>query len=132
MIQTLSNHSLVASSLPVAAIATDTTTNGTGLAWGAYRSVMVVIFGGAITDGTFVFEVQDSDDDSSYTAVADAYLEGTEPTLISTSDNNLTVIGYKGTRKYVRVSVTSTGTTSGGVVSALIICANPYHSPVAR
>lgn len=130
MIETLSQDALVVASIPIAAIATDTTTDGTGVAWGRFRSVMVVIWSGTVTDGTFTFEVQDSDDDSSYTAVADAYLEGAEPAL--TTDDTVVVVGYKGTRKYLRVVCVSTDTTSGGVVGALIVCANSYRTPVVR
>lgn len=130
MIETLSLDSLVVASIPVAAIATDTTTDGTGVAWGRFRSVMVIIWSGTVTDGTFTFEVQDSDDDSSYDAVADGYLEGTEPAL--TTSDTVAVVGYKGTRKYLRVVCTTTDTTSGGVVGALVVCANSYKAPVAR
>ena len=130
MIETLSQDSRVVASIPMAAIATDATTNGTGVAWGRFRSVMAVIWSGTVTDGTFTFEVQDSDDNSSYAAVADAYLEGAEPAL--TASDTVVVIGYKGTRKYLRVVCVSTATTSGGVVGALIVCANSYRTPVVR
>jgi hypothetical protein len=116
----------------VAALDADATVNGTSLAWGGFRSLMAVIFAGTITDGTHTFEIQDSDDDSSFTAVASAYLEGAEPALTDASSDTVTVVGYKGTRKYVRVSVTSADTTSGGVVGALLVAADPYNSPVVR
>lgn len=130
MIETLSLDSRVVASIPIATIATDATTTGTGVAWGRFRSAMAVIWSGTVTDGTFTFEVQDSADGTSYTAVADAYLEGTEPAL--TASDTVVVVGYKGTRKYLRVVCVSTGTTSGGVVGALIVCADSYRGPVAR
>lgn len=132
MITNLAATSRVVASLPFAEIATDDTTDGTGVAWGECRSAMAVIVGGTITDGSYAFELQDSDDDSTYDAVADAFLDGTEPTLDSTDSDTVTVLGYKGTRKYLRVSVTSTATTTGGLVGALIVYSGAYRAPVAR
>ncbi len=132
MITNLAATSRVVATLPFAAIATDDTTDGTGVAWGECRSAMAVIVAGTITDGTFTFELQDSDNNSSYTAVADAFLDGTEPVLEAANSDTVTVLGYKGTRKYLRVSVTSAATTTGGVVGALIVYSGAYRAPVAR
>jgi hypothetical protein len=132
VITNLAATSRVVASLPFAAIATDDTTDGTGVAWGECRSAMAVIVAGTITDGNFAFELQDSDDNSSYTAVANAFLDGTEPTLDSGDSDTVTVIGYKGTRKYLRVSVTTTATTTGGLVGALIVYSGAHRAPVAR
>lgn len=130
MIETLSLDSRVVASIPITTIDSDTTTEGTGVAWGRFRSAMVVIWSGTLADGTFTFEVQDSDDDDSYTAVADALLEGAEPAL--TASDTVVVVGYKGTRKYLRVVCVSTDTTDGGPVGALIVCADSYRGPVVR
>lgn len=128
MIETLSKASRVVASLPIALIDADDTTDGAGMAWsGVNRSVMAVIWSGTVTDGTFTFELQDSDDDVTYAAVGDAYLEGAEPAL--TASDTVVLVGYKGTRKYLRVSVTSTDTTSGGIVGALIVASNPNRMP---
>ena len=132
MIETLSTDSLVFASIPLAAIATDTDTEGASVAWGRFRSAMVIAWTGTITDGSYVVEVQDSDDDTTYTAVATALLEGAEPTFTDASSDLVRVIGYKGTRKYLRVVITSTDTTLGGVMGALIVCADAYRGPVAR
>jgi hypothetical protein len=43
-----------------------------------FQDAMVVIPVGTVTDGTHTFEVQHSDDNSSWAAVADAYLQGSE------------------------------------------------------
>ena len=129
MIETLSRDATVVASVPIAAYTAAAAVNGAALAWGKYRSVMVVIFAGTITDGTHTFEVQDSDDNSSFTAVADAYLHGTEPALVDSSSDSVTVIGYKGTRKYIRTVVTTAGATSGGIVGSLIIASNSSRKP---
>lgn len=132
MITNLAASSRVTATVPVALITTDTTTNGTGVAWGECRSVMAVIFAGTITDGTYTVELQDSADNSNWTAVADAYLDGTEPALASGNSDSVTVLGYKGTRKYLRVSVVSASTDVGGYLGALIVAVDPYRAPVAR
>jgi hypothetical protein len=129
MIETLSNAALVSASLPVALVDADDTANGAGVAWsGNFRSVMAVMFTGAWTDGTFTFELQDSPDNVTYTAVADAYLDNAEPALAAA--DAIAVVGYKGTKKYLRVSVTSTATTDGAVVGAFIVASNPNRAPV--
>ncbi len=132
MITNLAATSRVTATLPFAAISAATTTNGTGVAWGECRSAMAVIVAGTITDGTFTFELQDSDNNSSYTAVADAFIDGTEPVLQAANSDTVTVLGYKGTRKYLRVAVVSAATTTGGVVGALIVASGAYRAPVAR
>lgn len=104
---------------------TDGTVNGAGVdlhANGqAYRSALVVIHCGAITDGTHTFEVQDSADNSSFAAVADTFLQGSEPAIGSSDDNEINLIGYTGSRRYLRVVCVTTGATSGGIFSATII-----------
>lgn len=130
MIPTLSRDATVVASVPIAAYTAAAAVDGAGLAWGKYRSVMVVIFAGTITDGTHTFEVQDSANGTDYTAVADAYLHGTEPALADSDSDSVTVIGYKGTRKYIRTIVTTAGATSGGVVGSLIVATNSSRRPV--
>jgi hypothetical protein len=129
---TLSLHSKVAVSLDIAVIDADDTVNGAGVGLGAFDSAMVVIQAGTIADGTHTFEVQDSNDNSTFAAVASAYLEGAEPALTDADSDTVTVIGYKGTKKYLRVSVTSATTTDGGTFGALVICGDPTRAPVVR
>lgn len=97
-----------------------------------YQDVLFAITSGAITDGTHTVEIQDSDDGSSWAAVADAKLQGTEPAIGSSNDDVQYVIGYLGIKRYVRVVVTAAGTTTGGIVGAVAILANPRHAAVAQ
>lgn len=120
---TLYNNVDVLASLHPAA-RTDGTVNGTGVdrhtSAQNYRTAMVVIHSGAITDGTHTFEVQDSADNSTFAAVAAAYLQGTEPALVAADDNEIHVIGYTGSQRYLRVVCVTTGATSGGICGAVI------------
>jgi hypothetical protein len=104
---------------------TDGTVNGTGVDLHAsgqgYRTALAVIHCGAITDGTHTFELQDSADNSTFAAVGDAFLLGAEPAIVSTDDNEINLIGYTGTKRYLRLSVTTAGATSGGIFSGVII-----------
>lgn len=97
-----------------------------------HRSAMVVVHTGAIVDGTHTVEVQDSDDNSSFTAVADEFLQGSEPVIGSTDDNALFFIGYIGTRRYLRAVSTVAGTTTGGTYGAVVVLGEPRRGPVSH
>ncbi len=95
--------------------------NGAGVDLAGYDAAVVVVSTGTITDGTHTIEVQESDDDTTYTAVADADLDGTEPAIGATDDNVVYELGYHGIKRYVRVAVTVSGATSGGAYGANVI-----------
>ncbi|SDK30434.1 hypothetical protein SAMN04488074_105111 [Lentzea albidocapillata subsp. violacea] len=117
-------------------VARTASANGTGVDRNdnglGYQDAMVVVHTGAITDGTHTIEVQDSDDNASFAAVADAYLLGTEPVIASTDDNKTYDIGYTGSKRYLRAIVTAAGTTTGGVYGATVILANPRVAPAVH
>lgn len=119
------------------AIATRTASaNGTGvdryLNGAAFQDALVVVHTGTITDGTHAVDVQESDDNSTFTSVAAAELQGTEPSIVAADDDKMFVIGYKGLKRYLRVAVTASGTTSGGTYGAHIVLANPRTAPVVH
>jgi hypothetical protein len=97
-----------------------------------FQDALVVIAVGTVTDGTHTFEVQDSDDNSSWAAVADTYLQGTEPAVTSSTDETVYEIGYKGLKRYLRVAVTVATATTGGVYGATVVLADPRVAPVVR
>lgn len=97
-----------------------------------YQSAVVVVHTGAITDGTHTIAVQDSDDGTTFTPVADEFLQGTEPVLDEDSDNALHEIGYLGAKRYLRAAVTAAGTSSGGVYGATVILGDPRVAPAVR
>ena len=103
------------------------TANGTGVDLRGYDSAQVLFVVGAITDGTHTPKVQESDDDSTYTDVAAADQDGT---LANIAANTNQVVGYKGTKRYLRAVSTVSGATTGGVYSAVVIRGNPEHAPV--
>lgn len=95
-----------------------------------YQSALVVVFTGTITDGTHTVEVQDSDDNVTFAAVADAYLQGAEPVVAAANDDTVYEIGYTGGKRYLRVVVTAAGTTTGGVYGALVVLGDPRRASV--
>lgn len=125
----LLNNIKVLPSLPPAA--RTAAANGTGVDTTGFDAVGIVISAGTITDGTsYVFEVQESSDNSTFTAVADADLIGTEPTLTASDDNVVREVGYKGRQKFVRVAITSVaGVTTGGLFAAYVALGAPRRKP---
>jgi hypothetical protein len=106
--------------------------DGAGVDLLGYESAMAVIDVGAWTDGTHAFELEESDNDSAFTAVADADLQGTEPVVDgATDDDQLYRIGYLGSKRYLRVSVAVTGSPStGAVYGAQIVRGHKQYRPV--
>lgn len=105
--------------------------NGTGVDISSYEGAMAVIDVGAWTDGSHTFELQESDDDSTYTAVAAADLQGTEPVVDGAPDDDqIYELGYLGSKRYLRVATTVSGTTTGAVYSASIVRGHPHVASV--
>lgn len=105
--------------------------NGTGIDLRGYASAMALISAGAAggTTPSFTFEVQESGDDVTYTPVADADLQGTEPVI--TAGNEAHRIGYKGGKRYLRVAITAvSGTSPTLVCEGGIVRGHPNHGPL--
>ncbi|HXF71505.1 MAG TPA: hypothetical protein VNO79_02715 [Actinomycetota bacterium] len=117
--QDLYNEISVAQSLAPAA--RTASANGAGVDLQGFDAAVVVVETGAITDGTHTIQVEESADNSTFTAVADADLQGTEPAIGAADDNKVYEIGYMGTKRWLRVSVTVSGATSGGVYAAHVV-----------
>ena len=83
---------------------------------------------GSVADADATFAVQvDEGDNSSLTdaaAVADADLLGTEALagFQYDDDNETRKIGYKGTKRYVRLTITPTANSSAALISAVALC----------
>jgi hypothetical protein len=124
----IKSHISVAQSLaPAARTASG---NGTGVDLAGFDKAVVVVHTGTITDGTHTIEVQESDDNSAFTAVADADLDGSEPAIGGSNDNTIYEIGYRGIKRYIRAAVTVAGATTGGVYSAEVVRAGGRKLPV--
>lgn len=92
-----------------------------------YDAAMAVMHCGAITDGTHTPKLQESDDNSTFTDVAAADLDGSFAAMTA---NTIQRVGYVGAKRYIRVYVTSSGTT-GAVYGAVIVLGKPAQAPTA-
>lgn len=95
--------------------------NGTGVDLANRDGATVVIAAGAAggTTPSFTFEVQESDDNSTFTAVANADLLGTEP-VITTAQAPVR-IGYTGSKRYLRAAITVVSGTSPTLLCSAVI-----------
>jgi hypothetical protein len=103
-----------------------------------YESVEWVTLTGALTDAgvTFVVLMEDGDQSnlSDNAAVADTFLLGTETTATFTEadDNEVRKLGYIGSKRYVRVTITPTGNSSGDInIAGCWILGHARHQPTA-
>lgn len=100
---------------------------GTGVDLSGYDAAMAIVYSGTLTDGAHTPKLQESSNDTDYTDVDATDLEGSFTVL---SANAIQRVGYKGTKRYVRVYVTSTGGT-GCVYGAAIVRGEPAIVPLA-
>jgi hypothetical protein len=136
MRSTLYTHSLVRAAL-TQAVRTNGTVNGTTVDLGVFgndfRTVLFVVQSGTVTDGSHAISVQDSVDGSSWGAADTASIQGSTPTLTSTSDDAIFEFGYvPGTKQFVRLVAVTSGATTGGVFGGVAVLGGASSSPVAR
>lgn len=98
-----------------------------------FRVAMFVILCGTITDGSHAITVQDSADGSSWATADSSLVQGSLPTIVSTDDDRVFEFGYiVGTRPYVRLVVTTSGATTGGLFGAVALLSAGSVEPVNR
>lgn len=99
------------------------TTNGTGADTKDHQRTALVAFLGVITDGTWTPIAEESDTlGSGYTAVAAADLSGAFTAATSATDQAVQSVGYKGSKRYVRVTLEETvASTTGALFSAAVV-----------
>lgn len=112
-----------------ATIDTNTTTTGTEVDTAGFESCDFILAITDWTDGTYAFSLEDSDVSGSGYAAVDS-------TLVFLKDESLgaagiTQIGYVGHKRYVRLSIVSTGTTDGAVLYGTVILGTPRYAAVA-
>jgi len=123
--------------LPIQAIGTNTTTNGTAVDMQGYQALTFVFHSGAVTDGTFTPALLEGDDSniSNASAVADADLlpsgTGQEAAAAINAANSVSKLGYRGTRRYVFPTIVSTAVTTGGTIGVTAIQECPSEAPIA-
>lgn len=98
----------------------------------AYRSAMLVVHVGTVTDGTHAFKIQVSDDNTNWTDAPAADVQGPVVSVGSAADEQAYTLGYVGSARYMRAASTVTGTPStGGLYSAGFVLMGPRRTPRA-
>ncbi len=107
------------------------TSNGAGVDLSGYQAAAAVVYFGAYTNGTHTPSLEHSDDNSSFTAVSAAELEGAFSAISSGAGANTQQrVGYKGAKRYLRVAMVVTGGATGAASAALILRGEPTAVPV--
>lgn len=88
----------------------------------------------ADADATFTVLVEDSDDNVTYTAVADDFLLGTEAEASFTfaDDTEQRSIGYNGSKRYNRITITPANNTGSAVFGVTAILGYPLNAPTTN
>ena len=103
-----------------------------------FESLTYVIATGSIADADAAFTVLLEEGDnaalSDAAAVADADLLGTEvlAAFQYDDDNETRKLGYIGSKRYTRLTITPVGNASAAVLSAVAILGNPAIAPTAN
>ena len=120
-------------------------TNSTAVDTDGFQSVTLVAHVGASADtlnstNKIEIEVEESDNNSDFTDVANAnltnYVTGTNVGTVAVVNSNATAstlykVGYKGTKRYVRLVYNFSGTHSTGTVTAASATkGHPHIAPV--
>lgn len=120
-------------------------TNSTAVDTDGFQSVTLIAHVGASADtlnstNKIEIEVEESDDNTTFTDVANAnltnYTTGTNAGTVAVVNSNATAstlykVGYKGTKRYVRLVYNFSGTHSTGTVTAASATkGHPHIAPV--
>lgn len=115
---------------PAAAVTNNTAFVSNIIDTAGFNSLTLVIVTGSIADAdvTFTVLVEDGDNSalSDAAAVADAYLIGTEAGMapLFSNDNTTCKIGYIGTKRYVRLTITPASNTGDIYLAGVSIQGN--------
>jgi hypothetical protein len=103
-----------------------------------FEAAEFIILTGSLADADATFTVLVEDGDTSNladaSAVADAYLLGTEILAGFTfaHDNSTRKIGYVGGKRYVRVTVTPSANSGNAFIAGAWLLGNPRNVPTAN
>ena len=122
------NYAVRSSNSAATGVAVDTNQFGNNC-----RDVTFIVYTATITDGTHTVTVEESDaSGSGYGAIDSWRVQGSLPAIVAADDNVVFQFGVRPTKRYVRLTVTDAGSTSGGAVGAVALLGNGGSNPVAR
>lgn len=103
-----------------------------------FGSAAFFISTGGLVDANATFAVLIEDDTAagfgSKVAVADAFLDGTEAGagFTFTHDDEVRKIGYLGTKRYIRLTITPSGNASAALLAAVAVLGSPRAAPISQ
>lgn len=101
-----------------------------------YDSVTYLIASGSLGDAGAEFTVllEESDTNFSGAAVADADLLGTEAlaSFIQSDDDKVFKIGYKGNKRYTRLTITPTNNATAALLCVIAVLGHPDRAPTVN
>lgn len=107
-----------------------TTATGVTVDLAGFTKAMFIAHLGTITDGTFAFDPEESDDDSTWTNIAAGDLSGSFTSGTSSADDTVQEVGYLGSKRYVRCNLTVTGSpATGGAIGVTVLKAGARTLP---
>jgi len=116
-------------------ITTDTTTNGNVIDTVGFESIEFVVQSGTITDGAYAFLLEEDDvvGFGSATAVPADETLGVLTGFVAADDDSSLRVGSIGKKRFQRLSIVSTSTTTGGTkFSSVAILGHPKSAPTAE
>ena len=118
-------------------VADNTAQVGTVVDRKGYDGVTYLIATGSIADAdaTFTVLLEESDaSGSGYTAVSDDDLIGTEvlAAFQFDDDNECRKLGYKGAKRYTRLTITPVNNASAALLAAVAVLSGPQIMPTAN
>lgn len=123
---------------PAAAVTGDTPQVGAIIDRRGYDSLTYIIATGLLADAdaTFTVLLEESDDSgmSGASAVDDADLVGTEALARFNygDDNECRKLGYRGSKRYTRLTITPANNTTAAYMTAVAILGHPTQAPTAN
>ena len=130
----VANNAKCEIALKAQTISTDTTTVGETIDTAMFEGILLQMMTGTITDGDYEFQLFEGDesDMSDESEVAAGDIIGTLPDWTAdTDDDKIAQAGYTGAKRYIRLKVVSTNTSSGGVLAAIVSKELPRHAPAS-
>ena len=113
------------------AITADGTVNGDSVDTLGFDAVMFGFKSGTLTDGTHTVSLQESSDNSTWTAVDSSFIQG-EAIFALTDDDTKKAVGYIGKERYARYQITSASVTTGGTIYGANVKGHPTSAPVSH
>jgi hypothetical protein len=137
MMQDLKNNISTAVAIAPAVVTDNTAQVGNVIDRQGFESLTYVIGTGTLADADATFTVLVEEGDaanlSDAAAVADADLIGTEADagFDFADDDATTMIGYRGSKRYTRITVTPSGNSGNAPIAALALLGHPHEAPVS-